>query len=268
MSKTAPTAEHEETQSDELLQNDADGNPINKERHFNLRMIACITLLAALGCLGTGAVASSAWEGIHKTLTDRNRVDTANSSFLPPLTPTLSPDLLTVVTDPTIDPNTSDTLPQFQPDHYESFVEYYTTQKGDHWMAIGRKLGVEESKLLAFSWAQTMSNKIIDPSSGQYNPHYLPENLKVTIAYQRLKKSGVNPQPQVDASTYTVKSGDTFYKIAEMFGAQGLNRYACGDQLMNANGYTKESARKLQINATLKLQAIRNCLTGLGNQGK
>lgn len=124
----------------------------------------------------------------------------------------------------------------------------HTVQPGDTLSALARKYGTSVSALVA-------ANGMADANV----PLRINQQLRIPTGNATAPAPAATPTPPSKApttvppkqtGTYTVKAGDTLYKISRQYGIKPT-------ELMQANGLTPETANNIRVGATLRIPATK-----------
>ena len=125
----------------------------------------------------------------------------------------------------------------------------HVVQPGDTLTALARRYGTTVNALVA---ANGMASANV--------PLLVNQRLKLPTASQAPAARPVTTKPAVPAAparpaakssgTYTVKAGDTLYKISRQYGVRPA-------ALMQANGLTPETANTIRVGQTLRIPAAQ-----------
>ena len=120
----------------------------------------------------------------------------------------------------------------------------HTVQAGDTLTAIARRHGTTVAALVA---ANGMANADVPLRINQQLKLPTGQASQTVTAPTPVAKAPAPATPKQDTS-YTVKAGDTLYKISRQYGVKPTD-------LMQANSLTPETANKIRVGATLRIPA-------------
>lgn len=133
----------------------------------------------------------------------------------------------------------------------------HVVQPGDTLSAISRKYGTTVSALVAANGMANANvplqiNQVLNVSATGNEqtapPAPSPAKPAATPAPLQPAAPAPAPKPAPASGVYTIKAGDTIYKISRQ---QGISPAA----LMQANGLTPETANTIRVGATLRIPA-------------
>jgi LysM repeat protein len=120
----------------------------------------------------------------------------------------------------------------------------HTVQAGDTLTGISRKYGTTVAALVA---ANGMANADVPLRINQQLKLPTSQATRTVTTPAPVAKAPAPAAPK-QASSYTVKAGDTLYKISRQYGIKPAD-------LMQANSLTPETANKIRVGATLRIPA-------------